>query len=106
MMGVERAARMSRPETPRDMEETGFTPILRSLALGVPEVQAAVFVDDEGECVDYYSRMGLFDTKVAGAQLHEITHAILEHGTRFLWAPHAYHVVADSREIVVRRVRK
>lgn len=103
-MGVERASRMSRPETPRDMEETGFTPILRSLALGVPEVQAAVFVDDEGECVDYYSRMGLFDTKVAGAQLHVITHAILEHATRFLGAPHAYHVVADAREIVVRRV--
>ncbi len=103
-MGAERGPRVSRPETPRDIEETDFTPILRRIAIAVPEVQAAVFVDDEGECVDYCSRMGVYDTKVVGAHLHVITHSIITSGSRSLGAPHAYHIVADAREIVVRRV--
>ena len=96
--------RISRAETPRDMEETGFTPILRRLSETVPEVQVAVFVDEEGECVDYSARIGLFDAKIAGAQIHVLTHTIVTHVTGILGTPHAYHVVADAREILVRRV--
>ncbi|MBX7195926.1 MAG: hypothetical protein K1X94_27980 [Sandaracinaceae bacterium] len=103
-MANERLVRVSRAETPRDMEETGFTPILRRLSASVPELQVAVFVDEEGECVDYSARIGLFDAKVAGAQIHVLTHTIVDLGSRFLGAPHAYHVVADEREILVRRV--
>jgi hypothetical protein len=103
-MATGRNAKVSRAETPRDMEETGFTPILRRLVASAPELQAAVFVDEEGECVDYTTRMGLFDAKIAGAQLHVLTHTIVEAGRRFLGDPHAYHVVADVREILVRRV--
>lgn len=103
-MVTERTSRVSRAETPRDMEETGFTPILRRLVANVPELQAAVFVDEEGECVDYTARMALFDAKIAGAQLHVLTHTIVETARRFLGDAHAYHVVADAREILVRRV--
>lgn len=103
-MPGERLSRVSRAETPRDMEETGFTPILRRFSASIPELQVAVFVDEEGECVDYSARIGLFDAKIAGAQIHVLTHTIVENAKRFLGAPHAYHVVADAREIVVRRV--
>lgn len=103
-MPTERSSRMPRAETPRDVEETAFTPILRRLSESVPEVQVAMFVDEEGECVDYSVRIGLFDAKIAGAQIHVLTHTIVQHATRLLGTPHAYHVVADEREIVVRRV--
>lgn len=103
-MPVERSLRALRAETPRDVEETGFTPILRKLAATIPELQAAVFVDEEGECVDYCTRIDLFDAKVIGAQVHVLTTTIVGNGHRFLGAPHAYHVVADRRELVVRRV--
>ena len=101
---AERSGRVARAETPRDTDETGFTPILRRVVAAVPELQAAVFVDEEGECVDYCVRMGLFDAKVAGAQLHVLTRGIVERGGSILGAPHTYHVVADAREILVRRV--
>jgi hypothetical protein len=103
-MPTERSMRAVRPETPRDTEETGFTPILRRLAGSLPELQAAVFVDEEGECVDLCTRIGLFDAKILGAQLHVLTTTVVDQGTRFLGVPHAFHVVADTREIVVRRV--
>jgi hypothetical protein len=103
-MPTERSLRAMRPETQRDMEETGFTPILRRLVASLPELQAAVFVDEEGECVDYCTRIGLFDAKILGAQLHVLTHTVVEHGRRFLGVPHAFHLVADAREIIVRRI--
>ncbi len=93
-----------RAETPRDMAETGFTPILRELTASIPEVEVAIFVDEEGECVDYSARIGIFDAKIAGAQLHVLTHALVEHGKRAFGVPFSYHVVAESREIIVRRV--
>lgn len=96
--------RSMRPETPRDMDETSFTPILRRLASVVPEVQAVAFVDEEGECVDFCSRIGEFEAKIAGAQFHVITTAIVEAVRRVQGVAHAYHVVADDRELLVRRV--
>jgi len=77
---------------------------MRGRAGTVPELLAAVFVDEEGECVDYCSRIGAFDAKIAGAQVHVLTTALVELATRFQGSPHAYHVVADAREILVRRI--
>lgn len=102
-MGAERT-RGASLEVPRDMEETGFTPILRRLVSAIPEVRAAVFVDEEGECVDYCSRVDVFAAKVAGAQLHVAIRAVMGSGARCLGAPRALHVVADSAELLVRRV--
>ena len=72
-MPTERAFRAVRPETPRDMEETAFTPLLRRYIMSLLEVQAVVFVDDEGETVDYATRIPIYDAKVIAAQFHVLT---------------------------------
>lgn len=102
-MPTERAFRAPRPETPRDMEETAFTPLLRRYTMSLGEVQAVVFVDDEGETVDYTTRIPIYDAKVIGAQLHVLTHAIVQEA-KGGGVTHAFHLVADKREFLVRRV--
>jgi len=54
------------------MEETEFTVLLREVRDAVPAVQVAVFVDNEGECIDYASCIDIYDTKVIGAQMLDI----------------------------------
>ena len=92
-----------RVEAPRDQNESEFTPILRRLWETDPSVLAVVFVDCEGECVDYCSSLDIFDTKVVGAQMlvtmTEFVGATLPFG-----APYSLHVVSDRRDIWVRRV--
>src|SRR5262245_28803284 len=55
------------PEVERDLLETAFTPILRRVWSAVPTALAAVFVDLEGECIDYVSSLDPFEAKVGGA---------------------------------------
>lgn len=58
-----------RPEAHRTEHETAFTPILRRLLHRHEGILAVVFVDQEGESVDYCSRIEAFDTKVAAAYM-------------------------------------
>jgi hypothetical protein len=94
-----------REEHRRDIDESAFTGVLRSLLRGVPEALLAVFVDDEGECVDYCSSLPPFDAKIAGAQLHVMVHEIAQVVTKLrggkVWF---VHVQGQEREMIVRRV--
>ncbi|MCX7807885.1 MAG: hypothetical protein N2515_04700 [Deltaproteobacteria bacterium] len=91
-------------EAPRDMEETGFTPILRRLLGAMQEIQAVVFVDEEGECVDYVARIEAFEAKVMGAQLH----VFLKNSLHLLRTPlgeiRRFHIVTEDTEIWLERV--
>lgn len=94
-----------RGEARRDIDESAFTTVLRSLLRGVPEALLAVFVDEEGECVDYCSSLPPFDAKIAGAQLHvmvaELAPVIARMRGGKIWF---VHVQGSERELVVRRV--
>lgn len=94
-----------REEYRRDIDESAFTGVLRSLMRGVPEALLAVFVDEEGECIDYCSSLAPFDTKIAGAQLHVMVHEIGPIVARLrggkVWF---VHVQGSERELMVRRV--
>jgi hypothetical protein len=95
----------AREEAHRDINESPFTAVLRALLRGVPEALLAVFVDEEGECVDYCSSLPPFDAKIAGAQLHVMLHEISPAITRMrggrVWF---IHVQGTERELVVRRI--
>ena len=92
-------------EARRDIDESAFTGVLRSLLRGVPEALLAVFVDEEGECVDYCSTLPPFDAKIAGAQLHVMVHEIAPAVAKLrggkVWF---VHVKGSERELLVRRV--
>jgi hypothetical protein len=93
------------PEAPRDQDESGFTPILRSLWADHPGVLAVAFVDQMGECVDYCSSLSPFDAKVAGATLlivlEEIAPRCHQAGAGI---PKLLHLVTERTEFVARRV--
>ena len=48
-----------RAESTRDQAENAFTAILRRLFQNVPALVATVFVDMEGECIDYVTCLDL-----------------------------------------------
>lgn len=92
-------------ESDRDQIETEFTPILRMLFRSVPGSTAVVFVDDEGETVDYCSSADPFSARVIGAQLQvtarEIARVIRRLGggemsTAEVWG--------SSGQLIVRRL--
>lgn len=58
---------MERLEALRDLRPTAFTEILRRLWHRCDGVVAAVFVDHEGESVDYCSSIEPYEAKVAAA---------------------------------------
>ncbi len=95
----------SREEARRDIDESAFTSVLRSLVRVVPEALLAVFVDEEGECVDYCSALPPFDAKIAGAQLHVMVHEVSQVVAKLrggkVWF---VHVQGSERELLVRRV--
>ena len=93
------------PEAPRDLNETGFTPILRSLWSDHAGVLAVAFVDQEGECVDYCSSIPPYDAKVSGATLRIVLEQL---GGRCHAAgagePKLLYLVFERVEFVARRV--
>jgi predicted regulator of Ras-like GTPase activity (Roadblock/LC7/MglB family) len=92
-------------EALRDLDETPFTGVLRSLLRTVPEALLAVFVDEEGECIDYCSVLAPYEAKVAGAQLHVVMHEISAVLARLRAGKSWFlHVQAETRELLVRRV--
>lgn len=53
----------------RDQLPTVFAGVLRRLVRAVPGAIAACFCDLEGEAIDYWGELDMFEIKVAGAQL-------------------------------------
>jgi hypothetical protein len=66
----------TRREAPRDTAESAFTPILRRLWDQLPSLVSAAFVDTEGECIDYISRIEPFEAKVNAAHLHMLLESL------------------------------
>lgn len=92
-------------ESPRDQDESAFTPILRRLLYRTTGVLAVSFVDQQGECVDYCAALDPFDAKVAGAQM-QVTMSHVAARMAKLGAGQSWqaHVHASGRDFVVRRV--
>jgi hypothetical protein len=94
----------ARTEAERDQVESAFTAILRRLYDAVPSVIAAVFVDMEGESIDYVAAIDPYDAKVAAAHMHMLL--VRMRGERLpplLGETFAFEVVAEEREIWVRQ---
>ncbi|MBW2460350.1 MAG: hypothetical protein JRH11_01805 [Deltaproteobacteria bacterium] len=92
-------------EAPRDMNETAFTHILRRLWKRSPVILAVVFVDSEGEAVDYCSSIDPYDAKILGAQMGFTTRQ-LNNAIKKLGFGELHEVVVGSsvRDLIVRRV--
>lgn len=91
-------------EAPRDQEESAFTSILRRLFEEISGALAVVFVDDEGECVDYASALSPYDAKVNGAVLR----LLADTASRELLESHGpvsmIQVIGHKRELTTRQV--
>jgi len=98
------ARALSRPLL-RDRPPSPFANILSGFTDVHSDILAAVFVDGEGECVDYASRLDPFEALLLGAQLLPLTLDLAARvrthggGALVLWM-----VEADRRDLVIRRV--
>ncbi len=92
-------------EAPRDMNETAFTHILRRLWKRSPGILAVVFVDSEGEAVDYCCSVDPYEAKVLGAQMG-FTTGQLNLAVQKLGFGELHEVIVGSsvRGLTVRRV--
>lgn len=90
-------------EHARDVEESSFTPILRALFHAVPSVLAAIFVDREGECIDYCSSLAPYEAKVIAAHMIIVIGETREHSTALGGEPWWVHVLGSERELIARR---
>jgi hypothetical protein len=86
----------ARAESVRDQDENAFTAILRRLFWAVPAMISAVFVDMEGECIDYVTSDDPFEAKVSGAHMHMLL--------GMLRGAYAFELVTSRREVWVRRL--
>jgi hypothetical protein len=95
-----------RTEFARDQAENAFTAILRRLFCAVPALIAAVFVDTEGECIDYVAAIEPFEAKVSAAHMHMLM--VLMRNSDPLrdtaGDTHAFELVAGDREAWARHV--
>lgn len=92
-------------ESQRDQVESAFTPILRSLREQVSGVLAAVFVDTEGECIDYASRLEPYDAKVNAAHMLMMMDLLERTRDRVAFGePFVLEIGADERELWVQRM--
>jgi predicted regulator of Ras-like GTPase activity (Roadblock/LC7/MglB family) len=93
------------PEAQRDQMESAFTPILRKAWTASASVLALVFVDNEGECIDYVSSLDPFEAKVCAA--HAL---VLVEGLRAAWSklgltdPAMLSISGSRRELWAWRV--
>jgi predicted regulator of Ras-like GTPase activity (Roadblock/LC7/MglB family) len=93
------------PEAKRDLLETAFTPILRGIWNAMPSVLAAVFVDLEGECIDYVSSIDPFEAKVAGAHAFVLVDSIRAARDKLgMQEPISLSITGSARELWARRV--
>ena len=95
------------PEAKRDMLETAFTPILRRVWSAAPAVLAAVFVDLEGECIDYVSSLDPFEAKVSAAHALVLLDAMRDSGERLgMREPIELWITGAQRELWARRINE
>lgn len=93
------------PPFRRNRPESRFGHILALLLTDHPQVETATFVDGQGECIDYASRIDPFEAEVAGAQLQDASAGLraslekVSDGALVMWT-----VEAARRDFVVRRV--
>jgi hypothetical protein len=95
---------MPRAEAERDQVESTFTGILRRVFEAIPALVAVVFVDLDGECIDYVAAIQPYDAKVVAAHMH----MLLKHmrGDRLaseLGETFAFELVSAQREVWVRQ---
>ena len=94
-----------RTEMARDQAENAFTVVLRRLFHTVPALLSAVFVDREGECIDYVAAIDPYDAKVCAAHMHMLMQSL---GTdRLLGSTgdaYTLELVTTQREVWMRRV--
>lgn len=95
---------MARTEAERDQAESAFTDILRRVFKAVPAVLAAVFVDLEGECIDYVAAIPPFDAKVVAAHMHMLLKGMRgERLPELFGETFAFELVSTEREVWVRQ---
>lgn len=100
-----RSASQRPPEMERDQVESEFTPILRELWASVPALLAAIFVDVDGECIDYVSSLDPYDAKVNGAHVSLLVDLVRQSSERLgLREPIALEVSGVERELWGRRI--
>ena len=93
------------PEAFRDEVESGFTKILRELRAEVDHALAVVFVDREGETIDYSSLIDVFDTKIAGAALVPAMRVVREAVVKLAGGEvRDVTVHGTERDLIVRRM--
>lgn len=94
-----------RQEAPRDLAESAFTPILRRLWDRTPALLSAAFVDREGECIDYVSRVEPYEAKVCAAHMHMLMGVLASSREKLpVGEPFGLEISADEREIWAQRV--
>jgi hypothetical protein len=94
----------TRFEAERDQVESAFTGILRRMFEAIPAVTAAVFVDLEGECIDYVTAIEPYDAKVVAAHVHMLLKRLRgERSAAKLGETFAFELVASEREVWVRQ---
>jgi predicted regulator of Ras-like GTPase activity (Roadblock/LC7/MglB family) len=94
-----------RAEFARDQSENAFTEILRRLYSAVPATMAAVFVDTEGECIDYVAAIDPFEAKVSAAHMHMLMGSLRGPRLRATTGDtHTFELVARDREAWARHV--
>ena len=94
-----------RTEAARDQAENAFTEILRRMFQSVPALLSVVFVDMEGECIDYVAALEPFEAKVSAAHMHMLLGTL----RRARLMPgggdtYALELVTSEREVWVRRM--
>jgi hypothetical protein len=93
------------PEAQRDELESAFTPILRRVLNTLPSALCAVFVDTEGECIDYASSIDPFEAKVSGAHALVLLDRLRAGQSRLgMHEPYALAIGGSERELWGRRI--
>lgn len=92
-------------EATRDQVESAFTPVLRRLRESIPSVLAAVFVDVQGECIDYASELDPYDAKVNAAHMLMVMDALRRTREKVgAGEPTVLEIFADERDLWVQRI--
>lgn len=92
-------------EAPRDQAESSFTRIIREFLSADPRYLGCIFVDREGECVDYCSSVDTYELKVIGAQLQVVLANLRPHLARLVIGElESFYVSASDGDLLLRRV--
>lgn len=89
----------------RDRPETPFSRILSAFLEQYPSAGAAVFLDADGECIDYAARMDPYEAMVFGATMVSPTRELVARGQRGAGGqPILWWLETEKFDALVRRV--